>query len=270
MIHIPHLESDITTACQLSCVGCNHMVPLWRSTGVWKSNPQQVEKDLNHLATIVHADRWGALGGEPTLSKDLVPVLKIVRDSGICDQIEVWTNGILPAKWCRSKNDRPDFWCAEWDILVVSRYKGKLTDEDVATLKSYCRSVGKQIEIKDERTWHNFRTNLEAVPTGPEATKAKYDSCFFKQFSRVVNNGYFYTCCCSPHMPRLLQGRPEGSDGIAIEGLTEDALQAYLTRVEPLGCCTICAGRDTAKPVEWGEEKDPARWLEASSGRIFL
>jgi len=205
------------------------------------------------------------LGGEPTLHTQLPEILEIVRESGICDQIEVWTNGILPARWFRF-GVREDFWEAQWDILVVSRYEGRLSDDDVKNLTDGCNYHDKQIEIKDERTWNNFRTNLEPAPTDPETTKRKFDGCFFRQFSRVVNNGYFYTCCCAPHMPRLLQGRPEGSDGIPVEGLTEVALQAYLTRSEPLGCCTICAGRDTAKPVKWREERDPEKWIQASKG----
>lgn len=247
-------------ACQLSCTCCNHLVPLWRQAGVWKANPVQVEKDLNHLSTIVHADRWGALGGEPLLHSLLVDILHIVRSSGICDQIEVWTNGLLVPKM------PDDFW-RSFDILVLSVYEGKHSDLSLEWIDVKCRRENVELVIKDERTWHNFRTNLEPVPTDAIATKLKFDGCFFRQFSRVANNGYFYMCCCvGAGMPRLLQGRPEGSDGIAIEGLTEAALEAYLTRTEPLGCCTICAGRDTAKPVEWREERDPEKWLQASKG----
>ncbi len=260
VIRIPHLETDLTVACQLSCVSCNHMVPMWRKHGVWRADKDQIKKDLFHLSSFVHADRWGALGGEPLLHPNITHILRIVKGSGICDLIEVWTNGLLLQKMPE------EFWYSPLDIIVLSRYEGKLSDEDVEWIADKCHVSGFQLEIKDERTWRNFRTNLESIPTDPIETKSKYDGCFFKSFSRVANNGYFYTCCCSPHMPRLLQGRPEGSDGIAIEGLTEEGLQAYLTRSEPLGCCTVCAGRDTAKAIEWSEERDPQKWLEKSKG----
>lgn len=261
MIHIPHLETDITVACQLSCVACNHMVSVWRQTSVWKADPKQVERDLSHLSTFLHADRWGALGGEPLLHPSLHEIIQIVKLSSICDKIEVWTNGI---QLVRGLNDL--FWHSPFDILVLSRYEGKLSDDDVESIKISCLLYGKELVIKDERTWHNFRTNLEVTPTDTVSTKLKYDGCFFRSFSRVANNGYFYTCCCAPHMPRLLQGREEGADGILIEGLTEEALQAYLTRSEPLGCCTICAGRDTAKSVVWSEERNADKWLAKSKG----
>lgn len=275
MIRMAHLETDITTACQLSCTCCNHLVPIWRKAGVWRSDPDQVARDLNHLSSIMHADAWGALGGEPTLHPELPAILRIVRESGIADRIEVWTNGILLSDHFKPLSRR--FWEAVdthylsgsplLDDLVLSRYEGKLEDSDVAYLEARCALANVRLVIKDERTWHNFRTNLEPTPTDPAATKAKFDGCFFRQFSRVANRGFFYTCCCSPQMPALLQGRPHGSDGIAIDKyLTEEALSSYLTRSEPLGCCTICAGRDTAKPITWGEERDPEKWLQKSAG----
>lgn len=265
MILIPHLECELTVACQLSCTACNKMVPLWRQHGIWKASPKQIEKDLNYLSNFLHADKWGALGGEPLLHPDLAEIVHIVHASNICDQIEVWTNGIELVRWCLKESNKK-FWNSPVDIIVLSRYEGKLSDDDVSLIQSHCDTYGIVLEIKDERTWHNFRTNLEPVPTDDEATRAKFQGCFFRSFSRVVNNGYFYLCCCSTSMPRLLQGRSEGSDGIAVEGLTEDALRAYLERTEPLGACSICAGRDTAKPIEWREERDPVKWLQASKG----
>lgn len=259
MILVPHLETDITMACQLSCVGCNHAVPLWRSHGVWRSDPNQVSLDLNHLSTILHADVWGALGGEPTLHPQLVDILTVARESGVADKLEVWTNGITLPRMS------PQFWRA-FDILVLSVYEGKHTDASLAWITSKCADEGVQLVVKDERTWHNFRNNLEPVPTIGEATRAKFAGCFFRHFSRVANRGYFFTCCCAPHLPLLVQGRDYGSDGVAIEGLTEGGLRAYLERTEPLGCCNICAGRDTAKPIQWREERNPVAWLRASKG----
>lgn len=68
-------------------------------------------------------------------------------------------------------------------------------------------------------------------------------------------------------MPLLIQGHEdEGHDGIRVEGLTEEELKAYLRRKEPLDSCYTCAGRDTAKPITWREEKDPSAWMKASAG----
>src|SRR6201992_4334994 len=188
MITIPHLETDITTACQLSCVACNHLVPLYRHHGVLRSDPEQISADLNHLSTFLHADKWGALGGEPLLHPQLPSILTIVRDSNICDEIEVWTNGLLLPRMS------PDFWSSPFDTIILSVYDGKHTDESIDSISSLCLTHNKSLTIKDERTWHNLRTNLEPSPTDPDATKPKYDWCFFRSFSRVANRGYFFTC----------------------------------------------------------------------------
>ena len=262
MIPIPHLETDITQACQLSCVGCNHSVPLWRKVkgGPWLADPRQVEKDLNHLSTMVHADRWGALGGEPLLSNRLIDILKVARSSGVADKLEVWTNGILLPR------QSEEFW-KSFDILVLSVYAGKHTKASLAWIKEQCEATGVELVVKDETRQANFMTLFEPVETNAPVTKDKFDRCFFRQFSRVANYGFFFTCCCAPHLPMLVKGQPYGTDGIAIDGLTEEALKAYLERSEPLGVCTICAGRDTALPLVWQEEKDPVAWMQKSGGQ---
>jgi hypothetical protein len=259
MIRVPHLETDITQSCQLSCVGCNHSVPLWRAHGPWSADVQQVAADLGHLAGIMHADRWGALGGEPLLHHRLVDILRVARDSGVADRTEVWTNGLL------LQRQKPEFWRA-FDILVLSVYEGKHDEASLAWIAAKCRDEGVELVVKDERAMRNFKTMLEPRPTGAPATAAKFAGCFFRAFSRVANYGHFFTCCCAPHLPMLVQGRQFGDDGVPIAGLTEEALAAYLSRTEPLGCCTVCAGRDTARPLEWREERDASRWLAASAG----
>jgi cyclic pyranopterin phosphate synthase len=259
MIRIPHLETDVTQACQLSCVACNHHVPLWRSLGPWQAQQGQVEQDLNQLATILHSDRWGALGGEPLLHRQLVEILQIARASKIADKTEVWTNGLLLPKMS------PEFWTS-FDILVLSVYPGKHDEESLQWIAAQCQDSGVELVVKDERRHPNFRTLLEQTPTNALETRQKFAGCFFRSFSRVANYGYFFTCCCAPHMPMLIQGRPFGSDGVRIADLTEDTLVAYLNRTEPLGACTNCAGRDTAISIPWSEQRKPADWLAASAG----
>ncbi len=262
MIRIPHLETDVTTACQLSCVACNHHVPLWRKAGPKHASVDQVAADLNALAKILHADVWGALGGEPLLNPKLVELLHIAKDSGISDEIEVWTNGLLLPKMPKA------FWKAPFDTIVLSIYPGKHDAASLAQVEALTATSGKKLVLKDETKNPNFRTLLEPVPTDAAATRAKFAGCFFRHFSRVANWGCFYTCCCAPHMSTLVGGQTENPDGVRIFDLTERSLRAYLNRTEPLWACQICAGRDTAVPITWSEQRDPAAWLEASAGRV--
>lgn len=261
MITVPHLETDITQACQLSCVACNHAVPLWRKHGPWFARASQVEKDLAHLSTLVHTPAWGALGGEPLLHRDLPGILSVVRSSGIADSLSVWTNGLLVRK------QSEDFW-RSFDELVVSIYPGKLTDEDLTWIAAACADHGVRFTPRDERATPNFMTFLEPKPTSAPVTAKKYRDCEFRRgHNYAASYGFFFMCCCGPHIPMLVQGREFGEDGIRIEGLTPEALEAYLSRIEPLGACSSCAGRGTSsKWIPWSEERNPVIWMRASAG----
>jgi hypothetical protein len=161
---------------------------------------------------------------------------------------------------------KEDFWRA-FDVLVLSVYPDKHTAESLQWIEDACKANGVQLDLKDEAFQvSNFKTMLEPTPTGPEETARKFAGCFFRHFSRNASYGYFFTCCCGPHIPMLVQNRPFGSDGVLIRELDEERLHGYLNRTDPLGACFVCAGRDTAMPLTWHEERDPEKWLKESAG----
>lgn len=265
MISIPHLETDVTQACQLSCVACNHAVPLWRKHGPWTNTPEQVSKDLTALSKVAHAGAWAALGGEPLLNKRLDEIVLAARESGIANQYGVWTNGVAFA--ALKAQGRLGF-LDHVEALVLSRYPGKLTDEAVADMRQTCAEHGATLIYRDEINEPNFMTWLEKEPTDGPTTKKKYAECSFRRgHNYAASYGYFFACCCGPHLPMHVMGRPYGSDGIALDGITEEALGNYLNDPEPFGACSICAGRNTAVKIPWREERDPVIWLAKSAGK---
>jgi len=263
VITLPNLDCDVTSNCNLSCVSCDRLVVPYRgSRDIPSTSPTRVAHDLFHFGKIARTKRWAALGGEPTLHKDLVEILAAVRDSGVADEIAVWTNGM------RLRKMPPEFWRA-FDTLVVSLYPGKVDDAGKEWITRKCADEGVALEMKDERySVGNWTQLLEATPTDEAATRIKFASCWYAKYCRTLNYGHLFLCCVSPHLPQLLQGRPFGADGICIEGLTEERLQTFLDRTEPLGACTICAGRSTPSTVAqpWREVRDPAEWQRASAG----
>jgi cyclic pyranopterin phosphate synthase len=266
MIHLPHLETNVTAACQNRCVACNHFVPMQVAQfKLSMISQQQMKRDLEIFARFVHVSAYGMLGGEPTLHPELPELIYIAEMSGIADKIELWTNGQT------LHQQRPAFWkVMRGKTIVMSVYPGKMTDEHIASLVELCTLEGVELHVKDERRYPNFTQLLKDKDSGPAETQATYNACWFKTFSRVLDNGYFYRCCTSPYIPKLLQGRPEGSDGLRVdESLTEAAIQSFLDQPTAMASCTICAGRNTpsAFPIPWSEIKDPAAWLKASSGR---
>lgn len=267
MIFLPHLETNVTAACQNRCVACNHFVPI--QVARFKASmikPEQMERDLKLFGRLVHVSAYGMLGGEPTLHPRLPQLIRIARASRIADKVEVWTNGQTLLKQPGA------FWEAIRDHrIVMSVYPGKLDDTQILAIQHVCDAKHVELHVKDERKHPNFTLLLDKTETGPEETQVKYNQCWFKTFSRVLDNGYFYRCCTSPYIPQLLQGRPEGSDGLKVdENLTEADILRFLNSKQAMPSCSVCAGRNTpaAQPVPWSEVNEPADWLAASAGRV--
>jgi len=266
MIHIPHLETNVTSACQLRCAHCNHFVAMDAEARPrpFMLDPEIFARDLANFGRLVHADKFGFLGGEPLLHPKLPYLIEIAKRAEIADELEVWTNGIRLA-------DPPphthDFWMSPFDTLVVSAYPGKLSNNDIEYLQETCEQFSKKFELKDERLYPNFTQLLKKEPGRAQET---YDQCWFRTYSRVLDNGFLYQCCCGPYVPRLLLGLPEGTDGLKIDLFTtRDEVVGYLHQKDALKSCAPCAGRNTtdAVPVKWEEIRDPKLWLERSSGR---
>lgn len=260
MILLPHLETNVTQACQNSCVGCNHFVILSRARGEFKSSmldPAALERDLGYFSKLCHVEGYAMIGGEPTLHPALADLLLVAKRSGVADVLEVWSNG--------QDIDGGESWWVYADKLVVSRYPGKLTDDEVAALAHHCLYHGVELRVVDETTVPNF-SRLLTKDASDEGTRQRWESCFFRNYSRVLDHGYFFRCCTSPYIPRLLQGRSFGDDGLRIdENTTEQELARFLARTEPMESCRVCHGRSgRGEPLAWREERDPAKWLEAS------
>lgn len=266
MINIPHLETNITISCQNRCIACNHFVPM--QVGRFKASmmpPEVLKQDLTNLARICHAGAFALIGGEPTLHRELEAMAMIAQRSGIADSIELWSHGQEWGKrWGQILLALPFL-----DKVVISRYPGKATDQEIDAIQEICATYKVSCDIKDEGAYPNFTQLLEPADTGPEVTQVKYQACWFKGYSRVIDWGYFYRCCTSPFLPQLLQGREEGADGLKIDATTtEEDLKRFLGRHVYMPSCTICAGRNTpsAVPITWQEIKDPARWQRLSAG----
>jgi organic radical activating enzyme len=255
-VFLPHLETNLTLRCQLRCKNCNHFVGLDAHKSLPDVTPDGLAHDLERLANVAHTQAWGALGGEPTLHPDLVELLHIVRASGIADSIEVWTNGLTAHHLPMA------FWEA-LDVFQLSAYPGKITDDDVKWMATKCADTGVEFRLKDQRNAPYFTALLGRKPKSAEAAKAKYEECWFRTFTRVVDNGYFYQCCTSPFIAPLIMGLEVGHDGLSLDGITEESLLAFLSAEEPLAGCTFCLAHN-GPHQPWMEVKGPEAWLEAS------
>lgn len=250
-VKLAHLETNVTLACQNRCVGCNHFVPMQRGE---MRDALRIADDLEALGRVAHSPAWAAIGGEPLLHRELVEILWVARASGIADRVEVWTNGMLLRK------QRYGFWSAVDDVFVT-RYPGKLTDEDVAWINARGAEAGVAVHWKNGA--QDFTRLLYQEKASKSEAQARFGRCWYRTYCHVVDDGYFYRCCTGPFVGPLVLGLPQGTDGLRVAGVTADELRAYLGQEETPAGCYRCAGHDGAH-IGWRESVTREGWLAMS------
>jgi hypothetical protein len=108
-----------------------------------------------------------------------------------------------------------------------------------------------------------FKVPLYAEPSNYEDTKERFNNCTMKKCGLVIINGFFYTCCLSPSIQTRLLHEPEGTDGIPLEGITEEKIQAFVNRQEPINACYRCRAYQ-GRQYHWHEVEDKEQWLKES------
>lgn len=253
-VQLPHLDVMVCTACQLRCVGCTNFMggmPLH----IWPTEP--ILRDIDDAAKVIRAEKVTILGGEPLLHKDLVTIIRRCRDTGLTGTVQVLTNGMLL--------DRLDanFWGAI-DWLKISVYPGKTPEKNIAL------AIRKQVEYGFTLDYKNvsddpFRAVHTRETRSPESAQQTYETCWYRTYTRKIEQGYFWRCCTSPTISQQLLGLDPSVDGIKLEGLTSQALQEFLDRPTYMQACTRCHGNMGPQMVPWTEERDRVKWLKLSS-----
>jgi hypothetical protein len=177
------------------------------------------------------------LGGEPLLHPDILSMIAVVRESGISDQVEVWTNGLL--LWRMSD----EFWKAV-DGVTVSVYPGKeMTPRQVRTCHKKARRHGTMLKmaIADE-----FRESYSEVGTNDVSLiKKLYRTCWLLNCHQI-EKGFFFKCAPSVFLPRVLNTKFRSPliDGIKIVDSPSfgEELRAFLDSPYPLASCKHCLG----------------------------
>lgn len=253
-VQLPHLDSMLCWACGLKCVGCTNAVTIL---------PQEIfpmdeiVRDLELAHEVMHAETVCLLGGEPTVHKDLVPIMREAKRIGLGDRIQVLTNGM------RLHKMNPEFW-AELQSLKVSIYPNKTQPENIELAERMSAEHGFELSFYDVAA-DPFRAVITDRARSALGAQRTYDGCWYRQFTRKLERGFFYRCCTSPSISQTVLGLPPDADGIALDGLTPDALREFLGRTEPMASCFRCFGHTGPRLGEWSEERDRDQWLAASA-----
>lgn len=255
LLEIPHVDLMVCTACQLRCVGCTNgmgVVPM----EVWPF--EDVLRDAERAAEVMHAGVVCLLGGEPTSHPQLVQIMRAVTRLGLGDRVQVLTNGM------RLHRMRGEFW-QELDWLKVSVYPGKTQPANVELAKSMQAEHGFQLDFYDVAD-DPFRAVLTDRKRTAEESQAVYAGCWYRTYTRKIERGHFYRCCTSPSISQAILGLAPDVDGIKLEGLTGKALREFLSRPEPMRSCERCYGNLGPRLEEWAEERAGLdEWIAAST-----
>lgn len=254
-VELPHVDVMCLTACNLKCVGCTNFMGALPME-VWPA--ESVERDVTAAAEVMHAGVACLLGGEPTAHPELLRLMRFTAESGLANRVQVLTNGM------RLHLMADEFW-ETLDWLKISVYPGKTQPENVALAHARQRQHRFQLDFYDVAS-DPFRAVLTTEERTPESAQATYNACWYRTFTRKIEKGYFYRCCTSPSISQEILGLGADADGIALAGLTPDALQAFLDQPEPASSCFRCHGNLGPRLERWSEVRgDRAEWLRQSA-----
>lgn len=234
------LEYNLTEHCNYGCDQCNHMSPYMPRK---LSRLEVFEKDLAALAKVMRVGRFRFVGGEPLLHPQLCQHVELVRDSGIADEIQVFSNGALLDRIAEDV-------FAAIDTLTISWYPDPRCDRaKIDRAIATCERVGTRVgvvPVKEFRLTQLTRPNDDPALVGDlfrtcEVAHSWYCQTFYE--------GRFYLCS-RPIFTAAFLGRAGASapdfarlDGVPLHqpGL-EQRLRARLSSPRPLAACDYCLG----------------------------
>jgi hypothetical protein len=152
-----------------------------------------------------------------------------------------------------------DFWdTVKW--LEVDLYPGKISDIGLEQIKYTASKYNVKINFTNIGTFYKCLS-----PQTPLCeTQARFDRCptAHKDKCYTVHEHYFYRCPQSSLIPKLFLGANPTIDGLSLEGITTEKLQAFIDSiVPPLSCCR-CSVQEQYIP--WSETAKE-KWLEEST-----
>jgi hypothetical protein len=226
--------------CNLRCADCLTLSPYAPPK---LSSSDTIAADLRCLETVLHAREMRILGGEPLLNPELAQLTSIARESGIGDEVTMFSNGLLLGRMDE----------AVWpnlDLLNLSIYP-EAPPPAAALDRALELAQQHGTRVRFFRR-HEFRTRVVSTPHRIDlATRLIYRTCRAAHYDHChwVSEGWLYKCATPLFLNGYLaklgrDGYEPAKDGVQLHegpGLFDD-VKRYLTSSEPLDCCRYCLG----------------------------
>jgi hypothetical protein len=243
-LFVGHIDWNIAESCNMSCTSCSHAAPVAERSFL---SVEQIERDLLALKPILRCHSNQLVGGEPLLNPNIVEIMRLMKRVRMDLGTVVITNGTLLPRMPE------EFW-QEMEYLSISVYP---------VLKPECLELAREKQKQygfglGERVFTEFHRQFRKEPNDG----SHFATCHWKSDCYTVHDGAFYLCPQSVFFPHRFMGLEKGVDGLPLAGITEDKLNAFLHRTEPLIACRICMANEM-KPAPW-QESPRKQWLEES------
>jgi GTP 3',8-cyclase len=237
-IEPPHgCELDVVDHCNLACLDCNHGSPAMTRRFV---DPDRVFRDFSNLAKVYRPKAVKVLGGEPLLHPNLIEVIGALRRSGICEHVQVVTNGLLLPRMPE------EFWDVISELEISIYPESRIDDAALCHWQDLALEHGVRLRVFG---FDHFRLTFAMRGfEDPALVTRVYRNCKLAHVwgCHSVRDGYLYRCPQSNCLPILLGWPTEEHtvDGIEIRdspGFMAD-LYRFLGSQEPLQSCRHCLG----------------------------
>lgn len=241
------LEINATRSCTNACVVCNHAST--KFTENYFMEPETLARDLEKIKDKLRVKLMFIQGGEPLLHPKVIELLRLAADSGMAKQYGVLTNGkLLP----RMKEDF-------WQLLAERKMELRMScyPDLPPDIVPFALAKGEE---------YGFFVRPQQISTfKPLFLKNNGNTYFGCPWNRclTIHEGWFYLCPLTAFFPKQFMNLPEHIDGLPLDGLTEEALGAFLKRETPLETCKICAGA-RGEDIPWTQPKSKEEWLRTA------
>jgi len=213
---------------------------------------ESLYKDLCNLSPILHVDTFVLLGGEPLLHPDVLEMAEMARDTGIGDKVAIVTNGMLLDK-------QPEQFWTTFDEVRFSDY-GKVSLEQKERWSGLAKKYNVKLKTISVKEFYKPFTHGKL---SAEKAMESWVSCTDRYHCATVQDGFYYLCPRSWQVPDKLLHIDPTTDGIAIEGLTEDGLVAFRNKM-PMSCSYCVQPHTNGVVFEKWRECSRADWMKES------
>lgn len=243
-------EINVVRHCTNACSNCNHASI--RYTDKYIMEPDVLRRDLAVMKNHLRTKLLFCQGGEPLLSPHIVEMMSICYDSGIAKQCGVLTNGKLLPKM------GDDF----WEMLATRKMELR-----ISCYPDLSPDIVPFAQAKADQWGFSIRPQ-QIGAFKPLFRKNGGETYFGCPWNRclTIHEGWFYLCPLTTFFPKQYMGLDEHIDGLQIEGITDEKLQAFLNKNTPLETCRICAGA-TGDSIPWHQNSSKEEW-EKEAGLV--